>query len=108
MLIIFQATRPGGKVILVGMGTPVYNLPVSAAALREVDICGVFRYVNAYPTAIDVILKNPSDGPAFKSLLTHHFNGLDTAEEALAMASRKQDDDGNPVIKVVITNNTGC
>jgi L-iditol 2-dehydrogenase len=40
-----QATRLGGKVMLVGMGTPNVMLPLSAAACREVDLVGVFRYV---------------------------------------------------------------
>ncbi|KAI9879798.1 MAG: hypothetical protein M1823_006797, partial [Watsoniomyces obsoletus] len=38
---IYAATA-GGKLILVGMGSPVQTLPLGAAALREVDIIGVF------------------------------------------------------------------
>lgn len=34
------------------MGTPNATLPVSAAAFREVDMVGVFRYCNTYPDAI--------------------------------------------------------
>jgi cobalamin biosynthesis protein CobD/CbiB len=40
-----QATRLGGKVMLIGMGSPNVMLPLSAAACREVDLIGVFRYV---------------------------------------------------------------
>jgi L-iditol 2-dehydrogenase len=43
-----QATRNGGRVLLVGMGTSVQTLPLGAAALREVDLLGVWRYANTY------------------------------------------------------------
>lgn len=39
-----HSARPGGKVVFIGMGTPNALLPVSAAAFREVDMLGVFRY----------------------------------------------------------------
>lgn len=40
-----NAARTGGKVMIVGMGTPSVMLPISTAALREVDLIGVFRSV---------------------------------------------------------------
>lgn len=49
------ATRPGGRIVLIGMGTPIQTLPIGAAALREVDILGVFRYAGTYPTAISML-----------------------------------------------------
>ncbi|CAK7563853.1 MAG: hypothetical protein SEPTF4163_001730 [Sporothrix epigloea] len=98
------ATRPGGKVMLIGMGTPVQTLPISAAALREVDICGVFRYANTYAEGIDILSTHSEDGPDFASLITHEFRGLAAVEEAFAMASRKEDDSGKLVIKVLVTN----
>ncbi|UZP37973.1 hypothetical protein NXS19_005789 [Fusarium pseudograminearum] len=52
------ATKPGGKVMIIGMGTPVLTIPMSAAALREVDIVGVFRYANTYKEIIE-LLSNP-------------------------------------------------
>ncbi|CAK7201488.1 hypothetical protein SEUCBS139899_004193 [Sporothrix eucalyptigena] len=96
------ATRPGGKVMLIGMGTPVQTLPISAAALREVDLCGVFRYANTYAEGIDILSR--ADGPDFASLITHEFKGLAKVEDAFAMASRKEDDEGKLVIKVLVTN----
>ncbi|KJR88119.1 L-iditol 2-dehydrogenase [Sporothrix schenckii 1099-18] len=98
------ATRPGGKVMLIGMGTPVQTLPISAAALREVDICGVFRYANTYAEGIEILSRTDNDGPDFASLVTHEFKGLAAVEDAFAMASRKEDDDGKLVIKVLVTN----
>ncbi len=41
------ATAPGGKLMFVDMGNPVQNLHIGSAALREVDLLGVFRYANA-------------------------------------------------------------
>ncbi len=99
------ATRPGGRVMLIGMGTPVQTLPISAAALREVDICGVFRYANTYAEGIRILCDtDAAAGPDFASLITHEFRGLAAVEEAFAMASRKEDDAGRLVIKVLVTN----
>lgn len=49
------ATRPGGRIVLIGMGVPIQTLPIGAAALREVDILGVFRYSGTYPVAISML-----------------------------------------------------
>lgn len=102
-----QATRPGGKVLLIGMGTPIQTLPISAAALREVDIMGVFRYANTYPTGVEVVSKKGPDYPDFSKLVTHRYKGLESAEEAFNMAGKTKDDKGNLVIKVVIETGDG-
>jgi L-iditol 2-dehydrogenase len=96
------ATRPGGQILLIGMGTPIQTLPISAAALREVDLKGVFRYANTYPTGIQVVSKSGPDYPDFSKLVTHRYKGLDAAEEAFEMAAKTKDDKGNLVIKVVL------
>lgn len=49
------ATKAGGKMVLIGMGSPIQTLPIGAAALREVDIVGVFRYANTYPIALGLL-----------------------------------------------------
>ncbi|KAF2256800.1 GroES-like protein [Trematosphaeria pertusa] len=95
-------TRNGGKVLLIGMGTPIQTLPISAAALREVDIMGVFRYANTYPTGVEVVSKKGPDYPDFSKLVTHRYKGLESAEEAFDMAGKTKDDKGNLVIKVVL------
>ncbi|OBS82287.1 hypothetical protein A6R68_23717, partial [Neotoma lepida] len=43
------ATHSGGTLVIVGMGSDMVNLPLMHAAVREVDIKGVFRYCNTFP-----------------------------------------------------------
>lgn len=116
------ATRPGGKVIMVGMGTPIQTLPMSAAHLREVDILGIFRYANTYATGIRMLCASSSSSskqggggsrgargpaaqgglPSLDSMVTHRFKGLHNAREAFELAGRTVDDEGRLVLKVVI------
>lgn len=101
------ATRPGGKILLIGMGTPVQTLPISAAALREVDIMGVFRYANTYPIGVEVVSKKGPGYPDFSKLVTHRYKGLESVVEAFEMAGKTKDDKGNLVIKVVLETGEG-
>ncbi|KAI1763732.1 GroES-like protein [Hypoxylon sp. FL1150] len=101
------ATRPGGKVMMVGMGTPIQTLPLSAAHLREIDILGIFRYANTYGTGIRLLSSRGSGGagftlPSLDDMVTHRFKGLGAAKHAFELAGRTVDDDGNLVLKVVI------
>eukprot|EP01061_Rhynchopus_euleeides_P010543 TRINITY_DN20011_c0_g1_i1.p1 TRINITY_DN20011_c0_g1~~TRINITY_DN20011_c0_g1_i1.p1 ORF type:complete len:378 (+),score=177.98 TRINITY_DN20011_c0_g1_i1:71-1135(+) len=65
------STKNGGAVCLVGMGKPLCNIPLLDASIREVDLMGVFRYRNTYPTCIDLLSKKKIDvGP----LITHRFD----------------------------------
>ncbi|KAF9691831.1 hypothetical protein EKO04_010391 [Ascochyta lentis] len=94
------ATRPGGKLIMVGMGTPVQTLPMSASHLKEVDIIGIFRYANTYATGIKII----SSGvlPSLDKMITHRFKGLAAVKEAFDLAGKTTDKDGNLVLKVLV------
>lgn len=102
------ATKPGGKVIMVGMGTPIQTLPLSVAHLREVDILGIFRYANTYQTGIRLLCAQgrPNYGgftlPRLDDMVTHRFHGLEDAKKAFELASRTVDNDGNLVLKVAI------
>ncbi|KAK0643426.1 chaperonin 10-like protein [Cercophora newfieldiana] len=103
------ATRPGGKVIMVGMGTPIQTLPLSVAHLREIDILGIFRYANTYSTGIRLLCaqRRGVTGagftfPSLDDMVTHRFKGLENAKGAFELASRTSDDNGNLVLKVVI------
>jgi len=99
---IFAATA-GGKLILVGMGTPVQTLPLGAAALREVDIVGVFRYANCYPAAITLFASGKLQGIA-EGLVTHRVR-LEDGEKAFrlaANAARQGEDEGRVALKVMV------
>ncbi|MCJ1358349.1 MAG: hypothetical protein MMC33_008348 [Icmadophila ericetorum] len=107
-----HAAKPGANIMLVGMGTPIQMLPISAAAMREVNLCGVFRYAHTYQFAIDMFAdverrENSVRGPSvplvdLEKLITHRFVGLERGKEAFEMAGRKEDEVGKRVIKVVI------
>lgn len=90
--------------VIVGMGNSVQTLPLSAAALREVDIVGTFRYANTYPEAIDFVSSNSLSMPNLSRLVTHRFHDLGSVPQAFEMAARAQDSSGNLVLKVVVEN----
>ncbi|XP_072408819.1 sorbitol dehydrogenase-like [Chiloscyllium punctatum] len=71
------AVKPGGMVVLVGMGLATANVPVTHATVREVDIRGTFRYTNTWHTAIALLASKKVD---VKPLITHRF-GLEQAQE---------------------------
>lgn len=95
-----KATRPGGKLIMVGMGTPIQTLPMSASHLKEVDILGIFRYANTYPIGLKIL----SSGclPNLDNMVTHRFRGLAAAKEAFELAGKTVDKDGRLVLKIIV------
>ncbi|XP_038606159.1 sorbitol dehydrogenase isoform X1 [Tachyglossus aculeatus] len=72
------ATRSGGTLVLVGLGSEMATVPLVNAAVREVDIRGVFRYCNTWPVAIAMLA---SKSVNVKPLVTHRFP-LEKALEA--------------------------
>lgn len=88
------------------MGNPIQTLPVSAAAFREVDLVGVWRYANAYPAALEIMQSSGQEGRVadLRQLITHSFHGLRSVPDAFVTASTAVDRDGQLVIKVVIQN----
>lgn len=97
------ATAPGGRVMLIGMGSPVQTVPLGAAALREVDLVGVFRYANTYQQGIDLLSRRHENGlPDISKLVTQRFKGFESAPDAFATASKPVDENGQLVLKVVI------
>jgi L-iditol 2-dehydrogenase len=85
---------------MVGMGTPIQTLPMSASHLKEVDIIGIFRYANTYPTGIKLISAGVL--PCLDSMVTHRFRGLGSVKEAFELAGTTLDKDGNLVLKVLV------
>lgn len=103
------STRAGGRLMLVGMGHPIQTLPLGAAALREVDIIGVFRYANTYAESIEIVqTAMQSGGPDFSKLITHRYQGLEDAPKAFEMAGKTKDAEGKLVLKVVIDSLEGA
>lgn len=96
------STKPGGKVMIIGMGTPIQTLPISAASLKEVDLVGVFRYANTYPAAIELLSSNNERLPDISKLVTQRFKGLSNIPAAFDMAGKVKDEQGNLVLKVVV------
>jgi L-iditol 2-dehydrogenase len=74
-----NAVRPGGTVVLVGMGASEIALPVTVIQNRELLVTGIFRYANTWPTAIELVRSGKVD---LDSMVTGHF-GLDEVDAAL-------------------------
>uniref|UniRef100_H0XPA5 Sorbitol dehydrogenase n=1 Tax=Otolemur garnettii TaxID=30611 RepID=H0XPA5_OTOGA len=78
------ATRSGGTLVLVGMGSEMATVPLLHAAIREVDIKGVFRYCNTWPMAISMLASKSIN---VKPLVTHRFP-LEKALEAFETSKK--------------------
>ncbi|MGY2743626.1 NAD(P)-dependent alcohol dehydrogenase [Arthrobacter sp. UYCu723] len=74
-----RAVRPGGTVVLVGMGADEIPMPVSLIQNNELIVTGIFRYANTWPTAISLVSSGRVD---LDSLVTGRY-GLDAVEEAM-------------------------
>lgn len=85
--------------MLVGMGSRNVTLPLSAAALREVDIHGSFRYAHTYPAALALL--GSGKLPNIEKLITHRLP-LQDAQRGFELLAKGADEDGNVVLKVMI------
>ncbi|XP_035686386.1 sorbitol dehydrogenase-like [Branchiostoma floridae] len=93
-----HATRSGGVVVLVGRGSLNVDVPIVNAAVREVDIRGVFRYCNNYPQALAMVASGQVDA---KRLITHNFS-LEESLKAFQTANSRE----SRAIKVMINCST--
>jgi len=73
------ATKSGGTVTLIGLHDPDMKLPIFEMGVREVDMRGIFRYKNTYPTCISLIASGRLN---VKDMITHRlgFNQKDLIE----------------------------
>ncbi|RMZ87360.1 hypothetical protein DV736_g5410, partial [Chaetothyriales sp. CBS 134916] len=97
------AAAPGGKLVLVGMGSSGMSLPTAAFALREVDVIGVFRYANCYPAAIALFASGQLDGVA-DALVTHRVK-LQDGELAFRLAANvatPEENENRVPVKVIV------
>jgi L-iditol 2-dehydrogenase len=80
-----SAVRPAGRAVLVGMGTPMMELPVQLIQNRELMLTGVFRYANTWPTAIELVRSGRVD-----------LDGMVTARYPLEKTAEALDSDRVP------------
>lgn len=84
-----EATRPGGRVCLVGLGHNEMTVPLTSAAIREVDVVGIFRYKDTWPLCIEFLRSGKVD---VKPLITHRFGfSQREVEEAFEVSARGRD-----------------
>lgn len=89
------SVRRGGKVGLVGMPKEL-EIPINIHTITggEVDIVGIFRYCNTYPTAVKILSSGKYD---IQALMTHSYS-LDDTQAALEEAMTNKSE----AIKVVV------
>ncbi|KAI1152095.1 alcohol dehydrogenase [Nemania diffusa] len=103
------ATKPGGAVILIGLGVPNHILPVSEMMKSEISLIPSWRYAHTYPRAIKIATASVTGAaiygrrlPDIRKLITHRFHGIDSVDAAMKTAGKTKDDSGAVVIKAVV------
>ncbi|MCL8027148.1 NAD(P)-dependent alcohol dehydrogenase [Nocardioides bruguierae] len=81
-----RAVRPGGTVVLVGMGADEATLPTAYLAAMEISLTGVFRYVDTWPRGIALAQAGMVE---LDALVTHRYP-LEEVEAALDADSDPQ------------------
>lgn len=77
-----RAVRPGGAVVLVGMGADELVMPVALIQNRELRLTGVFRYANTWPAAVALA----ASGRVRLDEMVTATRGLDEVADALRLA----------------------
>jgi L-iditol 2-dehydrogenase len=98
MRLSIRLVQAGGRICLVGMGSTDMRVPLVEASSREIDIVGVFRYRNTYPTCIALLA---SGSVRVKPLVTHRFLGLE--ESSLQAAFETARTAANGAVKVMLS-----
>lgn len=65
-----RATKPGGRVVVVGLGESIPQVPMQEVIDKELGVFGVFRYANTYEQALELVCSGRVD---VKPLVTHRF-----------------------------------
>ena len=81
-----RALIPAGRAVLVGMGGAEIPLPLSVVQERELELTGVFRYANTWPTAIALV----TTGKVNLSRLVTGTYRLDQTADALTASRRDE------------------
>jgi L-iditol 2-dehydrogenase len=77
-----RTVRPAGRAVLVGMGAEDITIPLALIQHREIELTGVFRYADTWPTAIELAASGRIE---LQPLLTGTY-GLADAGAALVIA----------------------
>lgn len=91
-----HAVSPGGRVVLVGMGQDHVEIPSTLISVKEIDLCGSFRYCNTYPLCIKLLQSKKVD---VMPLITHRFGFKPEQVAAAFKAASELDSSG--AIKVM-------
>jgi len=87
-----KAMDSRGIMVVIGRGAPEVSISPAEIIRKELDIRGVFRYANCYPTALELIMSGQVNLDGF---ISHRFS-LDQVEAAFQTAQAGQ------AIKVMI------
>lgn len=68
-----HSAMPRGKVVLMGMGSPLQSIHIGAAAVREVDLLGLWRYAHTFKTVIELVGSGSVD---LKSMISWNAQGM--------------------------------
>lgn len=77
-----RALKPGSAFAVVGHGPNDVQVPIVEAIAHEIDIRGTFRYMNTWPTAIEMLATGAIN---VKPMITHYFP-LEQTLQAFEMA----------------------
>ncbi|KAK3881330.1 hypothetical protein Pcinc_014224 [Petrolisthes cinctipes] len=87
MTLALYATIPRGVVMVVGLLPAEITLPLGGALINELDIRGVYRFVDSFPLAIEMVAKGLVD---INPLITHRFK-FEEFQKAFDMFHTGQD-----------------
>ena len=79
-----SCVKSGGKILLVGCGQNEMKLPLTSASQREVDVLGLFRYRDTYPTALDLMASGRVN---IDDMVTHRYERIEEVKGIIAKLS---------------------